>query len=151
MFNITIENMLRIAIKFENLIKKAKTLTEHKMDMLLRGVDLNDTSQKIEMLARASKLFSTIPNAVEREVYVTRLSLKTGISADAINSEIRKTNARNVRKEVSSDLRKAVGGGNGEIKKKNNRRHIAEAGFLSMLAENPKVYIKFKEEFYNDN
>lgn len=139
------------AEEFENLIKKAKTLTEYRMDMLLRGVDLNDTSQKIEMLARASNLFSTISNAVEREVYVTRLSAKTGISADAINSEIRKTNARNVRKEVSSDLRKAVGGGNGEIKKKNNRRHIAEAGFLSMLTDSPKVYIRFKEKFSDES
>ena len=135
------------AQEFEKLIKKAKTINEHKMDMLLKGVDLNDTSQKIEMLARAARLFSTISNAVEREIYVTRLSTKTGISIDAINSEIRKNNARNLRKEVSAELRKAVSGGNGEIKKKNSRRQIAEAGFLSMLAESPKVYIKFKERF----
>ncbi len=139
------------AEEFENLIKKAKTLTEYKMDMLLRGVDLNDTSQKIEMLARAAKLFSTISNAVEREVYVTRLSAKTGISTDAINSEIRKTNARNVRKEVSAELRKAVSGGNGEIKKKNNRRHVAEAGFLSMISENPKVYTRFQDKFSSEH
>ncbi len=139
------------AKEFENLIKKAKTLTEHRMDMLLRGVDLNDTSQKIEMLKGASKLFASIPSAVEREVYVTRLSAKTGISADAINSEIRKTNARNVRKEVSSELRKTVSGGNAEIKKQNKRRIIAEAGFLAMMAESDKVYNKFQEKFNSDS
>lgn len=131
---------------FETLIKKAKTLTEHRMDMLLRGIDLNDTAQKIEMLGKASKLFSGISNAVEREVYVTRLSAKTGISPDAINSEIRKTNAKNVRKEVSADLRKAVGGGT-EIRKQNKRRQVAEAGFLAMLSESPKVYTQFADKF----
>lgn len=139
------------AEEFENLIKKAKTLTEHRMDMLLREVDLNDTYQKIEMLKGAAKLFASIPSAVEREVYVTRLSAKTGISTDAINSEIRKTNARNVRKEVSSELRKTVSGGNAEIKKQNKRRIIAEAGFLAMMAESDKVYTKFREKFSADS
>ncbi len=135
---------------FETLIKKAKTLTEHRMDMLLRGVDLTDTAQKIEMLGKASKLFSGISNAIEREVYVTRLSAKTGISPDAINSEIRKTNAKNVRKEVSADLRKAVGGGT-EIRKQNKRRQVAEAGFLAMLSESPKVYTQFADNFGEDS
>ncbi len=135
---------------FETLIKKAKTLTEHRMDMLFRGVDLNDTAQKIEMLGKASKLFSGITNAVEREVYVTRLSAKTGISPDAINSEIRKANAKNVRKEVSADLRRVVGGGT-EIRKQNKRRQVAEAGFLSMLAESTKVYTQFADKFDEDS
>ena len=135
---------------FETLIKKAKTLTEHRMDMLLRGIDLNDTAQKIEMLGKASKLFSGISNAVEREVYVTRLSAKTGISPDAINSEIRKTNAKNVRKEVSADLRKAVGVGT-EVRKQNKRRQVAEAGFLAMLSESSKVYTQFADKFGEDS
>jgi len=135
---------------FETLIKKAKTLTEHRMDMLLRGVDLNNTAQKIEMLGKASKLFSGISSAVEREVYVTRLSAKTGISVDAINSEIRKANAKNTRKEISAELRKAVGGGT-EIRKQNKRRHIAEAGFLSMLTESTKVFSKFGDKFSEDS
>lgn len=136
---------------FETLIQKAKTLTEHRMDILLRGVDLNNTAQKIEMLGKAAKLFSTITSAVEREVYVSRLSAKTGISVDAINSEIRKTNAKNIRKEVSAEMRKAVGTGTTEVQKKNKRRHIAEAGFLSMLAESSKVFTKFGDKFTADS
>jgi len=136
---------------FETLIQKAKTLTEHRMDILLRGVDLNNTAQKIEMLGKAAKLFSTISSAIEREVYVTRLSAKTGISVDAINSEIKKANAKNVRKEVSAEIRKAVGSGTSEVQRKNKRRHIAEAGFLSMLSESAKIYAKFGDRFSEDS
>jgi len=138
------------AEEFEKLIKNAKTLTEHKMDRLLKGVDLNNTAEKIDMLEKASRLFSTISSAVEREVYVSRLSIKTGISIDAINSEIRKANAKNVRKEVSAELRKAVSS-DGDIRKKSKRRSIAEAGFLAMMTENKKVYALFSDKFSDES
>ena len=139
------------AEEFENAITKAKTLMEYKMDMLIRGVDLGDTSQKLEMLQGASKLLSTITNAVEREVYVTRLSAKTGISADAINSETKKASRKNERKEVTSQLRKAVGEPIGEVRKKNKRRTVAEAGFLSMITDGAKIYSQFDGRFTQDS
>ncbi len=130
---------------FEELLQKAKTVTEHRLDMLLRDVDLNDASQKIEMMGKAAKLFSGISNAVEREVYISRLSAKSGISVDSINSEVRKMNAKNIRREVSSELRKAVGTSSSQQRSK--RRTLAEAGLLSMLAENEKVFSQLAEEF----
>ncbi len=139
------------AEEFEKAITKAKTLMEYKMDMLLHGVDLGDTSQKLEMLQGASKLLSTISNAVEREVYVTRLSAKTGISADAINSETKKASKKSERKEISSDLRKAVGEQTGEIRKKNKRRTVAEAGFLSMITDGAKTYSQFEGRFTKES
>lgn len=140
---------------FEELIKKAKTVTEHRLDVLLKGVDLNDTAQQIELLSEAAKIFSGITNAVEREVYINRLSAKTGISAEAINSEVRKTNAKNLRKEVAGELRKTVKDNRGSARKASGRRETAEAGILAMLAEDGKVYLKLnerlsKESFEND-
>ena len=137
--------------QFEKLISKAKTVTEHRIDTLLNGIDLNDTAQKIEMLGKASKLFSQISSAVEREVYITRLAAKTGISTDSINSEVRKTNAKNVRKEVTSQLRKTVSGDTGDIRRASNRRTVAEAGFLAMLAESGKVYTRFMDKFTQES
>lgn len=135
---------------FEELIKNAKTVTEHRMDMMLKGVDLNDASQKIEMLNKASKLFAQIPSAVEREVYINRLSAKTGISAEAITGEVRKTNARNLRKEVMGEVRKTVNQSPSGVQKKSNRRESAQAGLLSMLAEDKKVYEKLSERLDGD-
>ncbi|MBQ8808334.1 MAG: DNA primase [Clostridia bacterium] len=139
------------AEEFEKLIQNAKTLTEYRMDLLLKGVDLNNTAQKIEMLGNAAKLFSEISSAVEREVYIARLSAKTGISADSINSEVRKANAKNVRKQVSGELRKAVGGTQGEIRQASKRKTIAEAGFLAMLSESEKVYLRLGDKFSEES
>lgn len=131
---------------FEELIKKARTVTEYRIDKILRGVDLNDASQKIEMMGKAAKLFSEISNAVEREVYINRLSAKCGISVDSINSEVRKANAKNIRKEVTTQLRKTVGNSPGQ-QQKSKRRVLAEAGYLAMIADDGKVYAKFKDRF----
>lgn len=131
---------------FEELIKKAKTVTEDRMDMILKNTDLSDASQKIEMIGKAAKLFSEISNAVEREVYINRLSAKSGISTDAINAEVRKINAKNVRKEVSGELRKAVGAAPLQAARM-KRRTLSEAGLLAMLAEDRKVFAKMEDRF----
>ncbi len=139
--------------KFEELIKKAKTVTEHRIDTLLSGADLSDAAQKIEVVRKASVIFSSIPNAVEREVYIKQLSIKSGVSVDSINAEIRKINGKNVRKEVSTELRRAV---NGEIQNRgtqvaSSRRIRAEAGFLSMLLRSRKVYEKYFSVFSEES
>ncbi len=130
---------------FEKLIENAKTVTEHRLDVLLKGIDLEDPAQKIEMLSKASQIFSGIPNAVEREVYINRLAAKTGISAEAITSEVRKANAKNLRKEVQGELKKVVSPQTPDRHRVSNRRQTAEAGLLAMLAESAKVYTKLKD------
>lgn len=135
---------------FEELIKNAKTVTEHRLDVLLKGIDLEDASQKIEMLNKASQIFSGIPSAVEREVYVNRLAAKTGISPGSINSEIRKANAKNIRKEVAGELKKALAPGLPGEKKSTSRRETAEAGLLSMLAEDEKVFRKIIDKISDE-
>ena len=141
-------------VQFEELIKKAKTVTEHRLDLILRGADLNDAAQKIDIIKKAAVIFANMSNSVEREVYINQLSIKSGISIESINSEVRKMNSKNARKEVSAELRKAVNNSQTTVSAKNSRRLRAEAGFLAMLAESSKTYQmfgdKFSEESFSD-
>lgn len=138
-------------VKFEELIQKAKTVTEHRLDLLLRGADLNDAAQKIDIIKKAAVIFANMSNSVEREVYVNQLSIKSGISIESINSEVRKRNSKNARKEVSAELRKAVNNSQTTVNTKNSRRLRAEAGFLAMLAEDIKTYQKFGDKFSEES
>jgi len=135
------------ATEFEKLIEKAKTVTEHRLDMLLKGADLNDVSQKIEIINKAAKIFAGLKSDVEREIYINQLSVKSGISIDAINSEVRKINGKNVRREVSTELKKAVASPGSAGGQKNTRRISAEAGFLAMLSESKKVFTELGGKF----
>lgn len=136
---------------FEELIKKAKTVTEYKLDKIFRNVDLNDASQKIEMLGKAAMIFSQISNAVEREIYIGRFAARCNVTVDAINTEVRKVNAKNIRKEVSSELRKTVGNTPMQMQQKSKRRVLAEAGYLSMLTESAKVFSSFGQRIEKDD
>ncbi len=139
------------AVKFEELIKKAKTVTEHRLDLILRGADLNDAAQKIDIIKKAAVIFANMSNSVEREVYINQLSIKSGISVESINSEVRKMNSKNARKEVSAELRKAVNNSQTTVATKNSRRLRAEAGFLAMLAESSKTYQMFGDKFSEES
>ncbi len=127
---------------FEKLIEKARPFAEYQLDILLSGADLNDVSQKVEIIERAAKIFAGIPNAVEREAYINTLSARTGISVDSINSEVRKINGKNARKEISSEL-KRVSSPPGDVRARSQgRRASAESGFLSMLADSARVFVQ---------
>lgn len=139
---------------FEELINKAKTVTEHRIDLLLKGANLDDVAQKIEIMEKAARIFAGIPNAVEREVYVNQLSIKSGISVDAINSEIRKVNSKNLRREVRSEIQKTISNqriSDPQKKSISKRRTKSEAGLLSMMAESQKVFQSFGEEYTTDS
>jgi len=134
--------------EFEKLIEKAKTVTEHRLDMLLKGADLNDVSQKIDVINKAAKIFAGLKSDVEREIHINQLAAKSGISIESISSEVRKINGKNARREVSAELKKAVGSKtNTETGRKNTRRENAEAGFLAMLAESKKVFLEMGGSF----
>ena len=136
---------------FEKLIEKARSFVEYQLDILLSGADLNDVSQKIEIVERAAKIFAGIPNAVEREAYINTLSVRTGISVDSINSEVRKINGKNARKEISSEL-KRVSALPGDVKTRSQGRRIsAESGFLSMLADSARVFGQFGSRLSEDD
>lgn len=131
---------------FEELIKKAKTVTENRIDKLLKGANLEDVSQKIEIMEKAARIFANIPNAVEREVYINQLSIKSGISVESINSEVRKINSKNARREVKAELQKVVSSqktADIEQRKISRRRLTAEASLLAMMAENARIYNEF--------
>ena len=129
---------------FEKLIENAKPVTEYRLDLLLRGADLTSTEQKIEIVHNASQIFSEISDAVEREAYINMLSVKTGISRESINSEVRKINGRAVRKEVNSELRKVSMKSGSEILNSGSGRKIsAERGYLATLAEDKRVFLEF--------
>lgn len=126
---------------FEKLIENAKTVTECRMDRLLYGVDIHDPAQQVEVIKKSAEIFAQMKSAVEREVYINRLSAKSGISAEAITAEVRKTSSKSRRKEVAAELRKTVGTAvYSAVNGGNTRRARAERGVLSLMCESDKVY-----------
>ncbi|MGN1098534.1 MAG: DNA primase [Clostridia bacterium] len=132
--------------KFEELLTGSSSVTGNKLEHLLSKYDVNDISQKVELINEAAGMFAKISNAVEREAYIKNLSLKTGISVQAINTEVARAGSKMARREVRDEVIKSVAhsrGASGPPLK--SRRESAEGKLLGILAEDKDIYNKIKD------
>ena len=79
---------LKGAAKFKTLVEGAKNHILYKIDRLKQQYDIENTEQKIEFVTKAAEIFSEVNNEIEREAYVKQTSAETGISEEAIQTEI---------------------------------------------------------------
>lgn len=130
---------------FEKLLDNSSTVTGNRMDTLLSKYDLDDVSQKVEMLGEAAKVLGRISNAVEREAYIHTLSRKTGISVSAIETEVRKAGGKLMRKEVNSAVRQSVAPvREASPRRPQSRNEKAQSNLLSLICEDKSTYDKLK-------
>ena len=107
--------------------------------MLFRSYDLEDNQQKIEFAQAVSRLLAALDNAVEREVYTGRAAEMSGISRDALATEVgralkqRRSQAR--RQEVRASLRPTAERQprNRSLRYENPRSAQAEEGLVQLL------------------
>ncbi len=104
------ENNLEL---FNEYIDSAESLVDFKIDMIIKGRNLNDPGVKIKTLKEAAELISGIDNEVEKEIYIERTSQKMNFDKDVLNKEIKmqsnKRKRRNSsRKEEKVDKRRKV-------------------------------------------
>lgn len=75
---------------FLDLMEQAPGQIEYQILRLREGYDLEDVEQKIAFVHEAAKVFASIESDVELELYVKKLSAESGVSAEAIFSEVQK-------------------------------------------------------------
>lgn len=75
---------------FRKLMNGASGEIDYKLSSVMEKYNLDIPEEKLAMLNAACDIISDIYSEMQREVYVLRLSDKTGVSRDAILSEIRK-------------------------------------------------------------
>jgi len=87
------------AAAFANLLEGSPNQLEYQLSQIRMKYNLDDDAARVEYLKEATEFLSRIVNAVEREVYTGRVSRETGISADAIMTEIKKLSKRRTQQE----------------------------------------------------
>lgn len=132
------------AADFEALLKKARATARYEIDNLINKFDLDDISQRVEFSKSAADFLSKLKNAVEQDEYVKYICLKTGISEDALLSEVRKLRSKTARREVSGEMRRVAETPLRKAGEKKSavRLRRAEAGLLTALLSDKNVFIK---------
>ncbi len=83
--------------RFQKQVDKAISLVEFKIKMLKANLNLQHPNDKIKFLKEIANILAKIDNEIEREVYISNISLEYGISKEAIYAEIIKLNSQSVK------------------------------------------------------
>ncbi len=76
------------ASEFGRLLATARSQYSFLIDNALKKYDLNKSEDKISFANEAAKILSAIDNAIEADLYIREVAEDTGISQEAIKSEI---------------------------------------------------------------
>lgn len=130
-------------------MQKAKSVTDYRIDKLRARYDLNDLEQKIEFTGEAAGVLVKIRNPIEQEAYIKKLSDETGISEDAIGAEIAKRDRAFKKREEKKIFTRPVK--QPETEKKTagipDRSAEAEKVLLSLMTRDRKIYERFAGSF----
>lgn len=137
---------------FEHLLSGSESGMDFRMAQLKSKFDLKSDEGRIGFAEAAAGLLSTVPNAVEREIYTVRASEAAGITPDAMKLEVelarKRARYKERREQERRDLNPAASAQPRErsIRYTDLRSALAEEGVLrlltlddSLFGENPPI------------
>ncbi len=124
---------------FERLLSGSETGVEFRMAQIAGKYDLENDEQRVAYSEEISGLLSTLPGAVEREIYATRAAETARITPDAMKLEVQRARKRNIARENRAVLRKELNPAaqsqpkERSLRYENLRSARAEEGVLRLL------------------
>ena len=93
------------ADKFKNLLNASSNRVEYQLNAIRKKYDLREDEQRVKFIAEAADFISSLSNAVQREIYGTRIAEAAGISFDAMKIEVNKAYKRRIGREKKKQER----------------------------------------------
>lgn len=87
------------ADRFKLLLEESSNRVEYQLNAIARKYDIREDEQKVKFITEAAEFISTLPNAVQREVYGHRIADAAKISYDAMKIEVNKAYKRRIARE----------------------------------------------------
>lgn len=133
--------------RFNDLVENAISLVEFKIKVLKKGLNIENTNDKIKFMNEIAKILGGVDNKIEQEIYIDKISSDYNISKEAIYAQINKneySNNKGPKILESSNIRKPI------IKKQetkvNSELEKRENIIISLLIDGgEEVYNKIKD------
>lgn len=135
-----------------NIIENAVNDTEFALMQARSGFDIRTPDGKLGYLNEAVNVLAGINNAIERDLYITKLSNELEVSRDAVITQVGKAAYKLKKRRLNDEFESAARAASGEDKTVNvnpeklqNRRACgAEERILAMLLRHPDYYKKMR-------
>ena len=85
--------------KFRLLLEDSSNRVEYQLGAIAKKYDIREDEQKVQFINEAAEFISSLPNAVQREVYGHRVADGAKISYDAMKIEVDKAFKRRIARE----------------------------------------------------
>ena len=133
------------ADKFRLLLEDSANRVEYQLNAILKKYDIREDDQRVTFIHEAAELISTLPSAVQREVYGGRVAEIGKISPEAMKLEVDKAYKRRIQREKKKqekiDLAPAqnLQPKSRTIRYDNLKSAMAEEGILSLVLRDPSL------------
>lgn len=140
---------------FKNILENTGNDIDYRLYKLRSNFDMNTTQGKLSYLSEAIKLLSSLDNAVEQDVYASKLAEEVNVEKSSIIEQIKKANKKTYvtrRKKEFSNLQKEISARDDVInpqRKEKIRASTAEENLIAFLVNNPDKlpYIEKRIQF----
>ena len=146
----------RGADAFRILLEKSDNHIDYRLSIIRNKYILDTDDGKIGYLNEVAEMLAGVSSDVERDIYSVRVAEETGVSADAVKSEVKKKRRRMISKakkkneqeqmRVSSTIQPS----DTSIKYKNVVSAAAEEGVIRLLLLDPELINTLPEISSND-
>ena len=139
------------ADKFKLLMEESSNRVEYQLNAIRKKYDLREDEQKVRFISEAAEFISTLPNAVQREVYGSRVAEAAKISYDAMKIEVNKAYkrrlAREKKRQEKIDLApaQALQPKSRAIRYDNMKSAMAEETVIAMALKEPALLDEAKD------
>ncbi len=134
--------------KFKLLLEDSANRVEYQLNAILRKYDLKDDNQRVQYIQECANLIATLPSAVSREVYSSRVAehgkISTGAVALEVEKSYKKLKSRERKKQEAIDLAPArnLQPKTRSIRYENMKSAMAEETVIAMVLKEPALFDK---------
>ena len=133
------------ADKFKLLLEESSNRVEYQLNAIRRKYDIGIDDQRVKYLQESADLISTLPSAVQREVYAGRVAETAKISMETMSMEIKRAikrrQAMDKKKQEAIDLApaKALQPKSRTIRYDNMKSAMAEECVIALALRDPAL------------
>lgn len=141
--------------RFRRLLDESKTHFDFKFEAILAKYDVTQTPEKLKAVNDITEIISKINSAVEREVYIGKVSEKLEIAKDNLKYDVDRKIRKQTRERQKDESRKIMlntAGFGDRINPdyaKNVRAASAEESIISIILTYPELLKKVQDGTYN--
>jgi len=129
--------------RFDNCVSKRKPDMMYLMEYLELKYDVTKNDEKVSLVGEMLEYFRLIKNPVELDVYIEELSRKTGVSSNAIYSQLGVVKATNVKKTPENSNIENISSGKPVFSEDGALKRAREL-LLGLLISERSLYKKYK-------